>query len=227
MWGDTRDSPNQARYHIYYTSSDDQGETFGFVNEELDLTAGDTRVTDFASNPNYAFPSGLFIGDYFSIDATDEDVAMAWADSRLGEFGPMNQKIAFARMEAVSSPEIFISPPAGPAGQEVTLQGFDFQPDMGVFVQLGDSTISQLRTDLDGGFTARIFMPITSEGSQTITAFDESGNAASTSYFTEFGFGTIAEQLEDLDARLDEVGSSGDTPPDGSASESAAPGEEG
>jgi hypothetical protein len=57
-------------------------------------------------------------------------------------------------------------------------------------------------------------MPITSEGSQTITVFDESGNGASTSYFTEFGFGTIAEQLEDLDDRLDEVGSSGDAPSD-------------
>jgi hypothetical protein len=232
MWGDTRDSPNQARYHIYYTSSEDQGETFGFVNEELDLTAGDTRVSDFASNPNYAFPSGLFIGDYFSIDATDEGVGMAWADARLGEFGPMNQKIAFARMEAVASPEIFIQPPAGPAGQEVTLQGFDFQPDMGVFVQLGDSTISQLRTDLDGGFTARIFMPITSEGSQTITVFDESGNGASTSYFTEFGFGTIAEQLADLDDRLDGIDSGG-AAPDASADastdapESAAPDGEG
>jgi len=205
MWGDMRDSPNQARYHIYYTRSEDQGETFGFVNEELDISAGDTRVTDFASNPNYGFPSGLFLGDYFSLAATEEEVYMVWADSRLGEFGPMNQKIAFARQAAVASPEIFISPPAGPGGQEVTLQGFDFQPDMGVFVQIGDSTISTLRTDLDGGFTARIFMPITSEGSQTITAFDESGNGASTSYFTEFGFGTIQELLDDLGGRLDEI----------------------
>jgi hypothetical protein len=225
MWGDFRDSPNQARFHIYYTSSDDQGETFGFVNDELDLRAGDTRVTDYASNPNYAFPSGLFIGDYFSIDATDEDVNMVWADARLGEFGPMNQKIAFARKAAVASPEIFISPPAGPAGQQVTLQGFDFQPDMGVFVQLGDSTISQLQTDLEGGFTASIFMPITSEGSQTITVFDESGNGASTSYFTEFGFGTIAEQLDDLDERLDSVGSGADTQAD--VSGSPAPADEG
>ena len=156
MWGDMRDSPNQARYHIYYTRSDDEGETFGFVNEELDIRAGDTRVTDFASNPNYAFPSGLFIGDYFSIDATDEDVYMVWADARLGEFGPdRTRRSAFARQQAVPSPEIFISPPAGPGGQQVTLQGFDFQPDMDVFVQLGDSTISQLRTDLDGGFTAQ------------------------------------------------------------------------
>lgn len=205
MWGDMRDDPSQTRYHIYYTRSDDQGETFGFVNEELDLRAGDTRVSDFASNPNYAFPNGLFLGDYFSIAATTEDVHMAWADARLGEFGPINQKIAVARQAAVPSPEIFISPPSGPGGQEVTLQGFDFQPDLTVFVQLGDSTISTLRTDLDGEFTARIYMPITSEGSQTITVFDESGNGASTSFFTEFGFGNIQDLLEDLEERLSEA----------------------
>ena len=198
MWGDMRDDPHQTRYHIYYTRSDDGGETFGFVNEELDLRSGDTRVTDFPSNPNYAFPRGLFIGDYFSISATEDDVHLAWSDSRLGEFGPINQKIAVARVEAVPAPELFISPPSGPGGQEVTLQGFDFQPDMGIYVQLGDSTISTLRTDLDGEFTARIYMPITSQGSQTISVFDESGNGASTSFFTEFGFGDIQKLLEDL-----------------------------
>ena len=198
MWGDMRDDPHQTRYHIYYTRSEDGGETFGFVNEELDLRSGDTRVTDFASNPNYAFPRGLFIGDYFSLAATDDDVHMVWSDSRLGEFGPINQKIGLRAQEAVPAPELFLSPPAGPGGQQVTLQGFDFQPDMGVFVQLGDSTISTLRTDLDGEFTARIYMPITSQGSQTITVFDESGNGASTSFFTEFGFGDIQKLLEDL-----------------------------
>lgn len=198
MWGDMRDDPAQIRYHIYYTRSEDGGETFGFTNEELGLSVGDTRVTDFASNANFAFPGGRFIGDYFSLTATEEDVHMAWPDARLGEFGPINQKIAVARTEAIDSPEIFINPPSGPGGQQVTLQGFDFQPDMGVFVQLGDSTISTLRTNLDGGFTATIYMPITSEGSQNITVFDESGNFAATSYFTEFGFGNIAEQIDDL-----------------------------
>jgi hypothetical protein len=202
MWADTRDDPYEARYHIYYTRSEDGGETFGFENEELGLRSGDTRVSDFPSNPNYGFPSGLFIGDYFSLAASEEDVYMVWADSRLGEFGPLNQKIAFARQEAVPAPEIFINPPAGPGGQQVTIVGSDFQPDMDIFVQLGDSTISQLRTDLDGEFTAQIYMPITSEGSQDITVFDESGNGASTSYFTEFGFGNIQDLLEDLDERL-------------------------
>ena len=202
MWGDMRDDPNHVSYHIYYTRSDDAGETFGFVNEDLGLSVGDTRVSDFPSNPNRGFPFGLFIGDYFSLAATDEDAYMVWADTRLGEFGPTNQKIAFARQRSVPSPEIFLSPPAGPAGQEVTLQGFDFQPDLGVFVQLGDSTISTLRTDDDGGFTARLYMPITSEGSQTLTVFDESGNGASTSFFTEFGFGNIQDLIEGLEERL-------------------------
>jgi hypothetical protein len=203
MWGDMRDSPHQIRYHIYYTRSDDKGETFGFENEELGLFSGDTRVSDYPTNPNYAFPNGLFIGDYFSLSASEEDVYMAWADGRLGEFGPLNQKIGFARQEAVPSPEIFINPPAGPGGQQVTIVGSDFQPDMGLFVQLGDSTISQLRSDLDGEFTAQIYMPITSEGSQTISVFDESGNGASTSFFTEFGFGNIQDLIEDLGDRLD------------------------
>jgi hypothetical protein len=219
MWGDFRDSVSQSSYHIYYTRSDDQGQTFGFTNEELGLSVGDTRVSDFASNPNYAFPRGLFIGDYFSLTATDDDVHMAWSDSRLGEFGPVNQKVAVARTEAVDSPEIFISPPSGPGGQEVTLQGFSFQPDLNVYVQLGDSTISTLRTDSDGEFSARIYMPITSEGSQTISVFDESGNGASTSFFTEYGFGDIQKQIADLTELLVEA----ETVEDGEPTASAAP----
>jgi hypothetical protein len=216
MWGDMRDDPAQIRYNIYYTRSDDQGQTFGFTNEQLGLSVGDTRVTDFASNANYAFPGGRFLGDYFSLTATEDDVHMAWADARLGEFGPINQKIAVARTEAVDSPEIFINPPSGPGGQEVTLQGFDFQPDMGVFVQLGDSTISTLRTNKDGGFTAQIYMPITGEGSQNITVYDESGNGASTSYYTEFGFGNIADLIEQLDGKIDQLQSPApDAPVDG------------
>jgi hypothetical protein len=203
MWGDMRDDPVGARYHIYYTRSDDQGETWGFEQEDIGLRTGDTRVSDFGSNANRGFTFGLFLGDYFSLKATDEDVYMVWADTRLAEFGGTNQKIAFARRSAVISPELFISPPAGPGGQEVTLQGFDFQPNVFVYVQLGDQTIATMRTDDDGQFTSRLYIPITSEGAQTITAFDETGNGATTSYFTEFGFGSIQDLIEDLGRRLD------------------------
>jgi hypothetical protein len=205
MWGDMRDDPNGTRYHIYYTTSADQGETWGFDLEELDLHTADTRVTDFGSNPNRGFPFGLFLGDYFSIQATDEDVYMVWADTRLGEFGAPNQKIAFARRRAIPSPEVFLSPPAGPGGEQVTLQGFDFQPDLNVFVQLGDSIIAVARTDGEGQFSSVLYMPVTSEGEQTMTVLDESGNRATTSFFTEFGFGDIQKLFEDLGQQIEDL----------------------
>jgi hypothetical protein len=195
MWGDMRDDPAHTRYHIYYTASEDRGETWGFELEEDLGRVGDGRVSDFASNPNFGFPFGLFIGDYFSLKATADDVYMVWADTRLGEFGGLNQKIAFSRQRAITSPEVFISPPAGPGGQDITVQGFDFQPDMNVFVQLEDAIIATARTGPDGRFQTRIYVPITGEGAQRLGVFDESGNFASTSFFTEFGFGSIRDLL--------------------------------
>ncbi len=76
---------------------------------------------------------------------------------------------------------------------------------MDVFVQLGDTTIAIARTDQDGGFTAQLYMPVTSEGDQTLTAVDESGNVASTSYFTEFGIGNMQDQNDDLARQLEEI----------------------
>lgn len=114
MWGDFRDDPVEASYHIYYTSSEDSGDSWGF-NEELGLDVGNTRVTDYPTNPNKAFPQGLFIGDYFSIAATDEEAYMVWADGRLAEFGGTNQKIGFARKRQVAA-RMFLSPNAGPGG---------------------------------------------------------------------------------------------------------------
>jgi len=198
MWGDMRDDPIQTRYHIYYTQSLDGGITFGFESPELGFRTADTRVTDFGSNPNRAFPFGLFIGDYFGMAATDGDVYLVWPDSRLAEFGGFNQKIAFARQRAIRAPDIFISPSAGPGGQNVTIQGFDFQPSMNVVVQLQDSVIATARTNSEGRFTSSVYIPVTGEGAQTLNVFDESGNFATSSYYTEFGFGTIEQTFSDL-----------------------------
>ena len=41
----------------------------------------------------------------------------------------------------------------------------------------------------------RIFMPIAGEGSQDITVFDASGNAATASFFMDVGLNTINRQL--------------------------------
>ena len=166
---------------------------------------GDTRVSDFGSNPNSGFPYGLFLGDYFSIKATTDDVYMVWADTRLGEYGAPNQKIGFARRTAIPQPTLFLSPPSGPGGQQVTLQGSGFQPDLNVYVLLGDSTIAQARTDLNGGFTNTLYMPVTSQGPQDLTVVDASGNRATTSYFTEFGFGDIKDQYDALAKQLQQL----------------------
>jgi len=206
MWGDMRDDPSQTRYGIYYTRSEDKGQTWGFEDEQLGLSFRDTRVSDFASNPSKGFPNGLFLGDYFSIRAASpDDVYMVWADTRLGEYGGPNQKIAFARRRSVPAPEVFLSPSSGPGGQQVTLQGFGYQAQMNVYVQLGDSTIATARTDRNGDFSVVLYMPVTSEGAQPLSAVDDSGNIASTSYFTEFGIDTIQRQNEALQDQLDAI----------------------
>ena len=212
IWGDMRDDPVETRYHIYYTTSEDQGETWGFELPDLDLRVGDTRVTDFPSNPNKGFPSGLFLGDYFAVAATEDDAYVVWADTRLGEFGPTNQKIGFSRQRPIPSPEIFISPAAGSGGETITAQGHNFQPDMDVFLQIGGNVIAAGRTDSQGRITTEVFVPISGEGAHQIQLVDESGNFASTSFYMEFGFNNMRDvldvqqgvqsQLESIDQRL-------------------------
>lgn len=211
MWGDMRDDPQEIRYHIYYTRSLDGGSTWGFEDKELGISTPDTRATDFPSNSLKGFTSGLFIGDYFSIAASEKDVYMVWADTRLGEFGGPNQKIGFTRREAVPSPEIFLSPPAGSGGRDVTVQGFGFQPDIDVFIQIGGVIVSTERTGDQGRFTSSLFMPLTGEGAHDVNAFDESGNRAQASFFTDFGFDTVKALHESLRADVNALKSSVDS----------------
>ena len=206
MWGDLRDDPDEVSYHIYYANSEDGGDTWS-VN---------SRVTDFPSNPNRAFPGGRFIGDYFAIAATDEDVYMVWADSRLGEFGPANQKIGFARQRLMPSPSIFISPPSGPAGQDIIIQGFNFQAHRDVFIEVAGVIVSTTRTQDEGRFTTQIFVPISGEGAHTVRAFDSSGNVAGSSYFMDFGFDSIEQVVDliaDLSKQIEALEAGGAAPP--------------
>ena len=202
MWGDFRDDRAQTRYHIYYTTSTNEGSSWGFRDETLDIDTPDTRVTDYHSNPNKGFPGGVFIGDYFSIAASDKDVYMVWADTRLGEFGPTNQKIGFTRRAPIQSPEVFLNPPAGPGGQPVTLQGFNFQPDINVLIRVGGVSVATERTNELGRFTSHVFIPISGEGAHAIDVFDDSGNFATSSFFMEFGFDNIQDTQEELVDRV-------------------------
>ena len=183
MWGDMRDDAFGTSYHIYYASSEDGGETW----------SPNSRVSDFPSNPNVGFPRGLFIGDYFGLKAVEDDVYMVWADTRLGEFGPPNQKIAFARQRLMPNPSIFISPPSGPGGKDVVVQGFNFQPNRPLFIQVDGVLVSTGRTQKEGGFNSQIFIPIAGEGPHEVRVIDASGNVASASFFMDFGFDNLRD----------------------------------
>lgn len=202
MWADMRDDPMEVRYHIYYSRSEDQGATWGFTIPEQNFTAPDTRVTDFPSNSLRGFPRGAFIGDYFSLAATEGEVYMVWADTRLGEFGGANQQIAFARQTAIEPAELFLNPPSGAAGRVVEIQGFGFQPDNNILLLVSGVIVSNPRTDEQGQFQTAIYMPLTGEGPTSITAYDETGNIATASFYTEFGFDTLQRSLDEINAQL-------------------------
>ena len=188
MWGDFRDDKSEKRYNIYYSKSEDGGKTWG---ENI-------RVTDFPTNANLAFPQGQFIGDYFGIASTNKDVYMVWADGRLGEFGGFNQKIAFARLAPIRSSSIFLSPPSGPGGKDIIIQGFDYQPEQDIFIEVSGAVVSSARTDTAGKFSAQIFVPISGQGAHDIRVFDASGNVATTSFYMDFGFDTIQKNLQTI-----------------------------
>lgn len=194
MWGDTRDDRTGLKYNIYYTQSTDNGKTFGF--ESNGIISNDIRITDFPSNPEKCFPRGRFIGDYWGIEATATDVYMIWTDCRLGEYGPINSKIGFARRVAISAPEVNLTPSSGPSGQEVTVQAFNFQPDMSVFVRVGaDISACGGRTNENGFTECKVLMPITaSKGIVDVVVFDESGNQSVASFIADVGIDDLARK---------------------------------
>lgn len=198
MWGDMRDDPQEARFHIYYSESSDKGATWGFVDEQNGINTPDTRVTDFASNSLRGFPGGRFLGDYFAIAAAEDDVYLVWADTRLGEYAGPNQQVGFARKQAIAPPSLFLNPPSGDAGRDVAIQGFGFQPDSDITIDVGGITITNLISNDRGEFQTNVYMPVTGEGARNVTAYDETGNVATASFFTEFGFDSIARELESI-----------------------------
>ncbi len=219
MWGDMREDPEQVRYHIYYTQSTDSGASFGFSDPEIGLNVPDTRVTDFASNSLRGFPGGRFLGDYFAIAANDEDAYLVWADTRLGEFGGPNQQIGFARKQAIAPPQLFVNPSSGPAGANVTIQGFAFRPNSSVIVDVGNIPIITLLSDDQGQFQTSVYMPITGQGPIAIRAADDSGNVATISFFTEVGFDSLAREVIEI-----QQGVNGEAPPLAGAATPVAPG---
>jgi hypothetical protein len=48
-------------------------------------------------------------------------------------------------------------------------------------------------------------MPVSGQGAQPIRVLDESGNVATTSFFTEFGFGDVRTTQRTITERLDTI----------------------
>jgi len=192
-WADRRDDPKDIEYHIYYTKSSDRGEKW----------MENTRVTDYPSNPNYGLY--LYIGDYFSIAATDEEVYVSWTDTRLGRPYSPNMKIGFARTRHIPLPSILVSPPSGHAGQEITIMGENFIPNGEVYIRVGDAYLSAIRSDRDGRFQSKIFMPILGEGPYKIEVIDASGNRAETYFYCELGIDTLEKSIDLMKKEFDKI----------------------
>ena len=195
IWGDFSDDENEASYHIYYTVSENQGIDWGVEFENNEVKSYSSKVSDYPSNPNFAFPGGLFIGDYFSIQVTDNYVYVVWPDSRLGEYGSPNQKIAFARLRPISNPTILVDPTSGSSGSEIKITGSNFQSDKEFYVQLDNIIISSGKINEDGGFETKLFIPVSGAGSHSINVFDTYGNSALASFDVDFGFDTLQDKL--------------------------------
>ncbi len=187
MWGDRRDDPKDIRYHIYYTFSNDTGESF--------IENG--RVSDYPSNPSLGIP--IFIGDYFAMAAGENDVYLVWTDSRTGQRGSPNQDIAFARRRPIPLPTIFIDPPEGPAGEGITLTGSGFaRGERLVLIEVDGVNVGFTFTDQDGEFITKIFAPFSGEGPRRIRVIDVLGNVAEATFYTSFGFDSLKRTIEGL-----------------------------
>ena len=90
------------------------------------------------------------------------------------------------------TPSIFLSPPNGPGGRDVQISGFDFQPDQAIYITVSGVIVSTTRTDENGLFNTRIFIPIAGQGAHSVTAIEASGNVATASFYMDFGFDNLA-----------------------------------
>jgi hypothetical protein len=76
IWYDNRDLPNSNTFHIYWTMSNDDGQTWVPVQ----------RISTAASDLNIGIPSGYnnAAGDYIQVSASHGNVYAAWTDTRSG-----------------------------------------------------------------------------------------------------------------------------------------------
>jgi hypothetical protein len=100
---------------------------------------------------------------------------------------------------------VFLSPPSGPGGKDITIQGANFQPDQDVYLEISGAVVSTVRSDEDGRFMARLFIPISGEGAHDFRAIDASGNIATSSFYMDFGFDNIQESIGQISENVNSL----------------------
>jgi len=193
IFGDRRDDPRDISYHVYYASSEDNGATF----------TPNTRVSDAPSNPFFGFPQGLYIGDYFNLAVSDDDVHVVWTDSRVGTRASINQDILTARLRAVPTPTITVNPQSGAGGTYVAVTGENFAPFRAVDIEIDGVKTASVDTDNLGKFTANLIIPTLTEGDHTIKVVDVLGNLDEAKFHVNFGFDTIDSEMQSLSDQVE------------------------
>ncbi|MEM0472470.1 MAG: hypothetical protein QXX84_06205 [Sulfolobales archaeon] len=171
-WGDKRLDPSGIGYDIYYTYSRDGGRTF----------AKNIRVTDITVNPLLGI--SFFIGDYFGMAVTNDNVYIVWTDSRRGSLtvvpgayrnAALNQDIYIAFIDNRGSPSIEISPPSIEAGYTgtITIHGSNMPREARFGIALGSMILAkEVWSDRSGSFTIHIDIGSLPAGNLSISVFD-------------------------------------------------------
>jgi hypothetical protein len=171
-WGDKRLDPGGIGYDIYYTYSKDGGSTF----------AKNIRVTDITVNPMYGLP--FFIGDYFGMAVSDNNVYIVWTDSRRGSlaFVPgayrnaaLNQDIYIAFLGQRDQPSISIYPEDIETGYTdmVAIDGKGFPREARLGIAIGPMIVSKEVWSDSNGYI-RVYLNVESlpPGNISIQIFD-------------------------------------------------------
>jgi len=194
-FGDRRDDSSDVRYSVYYTNSSDRGDSF----------TSNRRVSDTCSNPFFGSSEGSYIGDYFGVAVSGDDVYVAWTDCRAGSRYYVNQDVMFARVRDIPEPRIGISPNVCSIGDSVTILGVNFSRLRDISLKIDGVEVGGARTDENGRFNATLIVPALSEGNHTVMAIDALGYCADIELQVGFGFDTIRSEFRSVNDRISSI----------------------
>ena len=101
-------------------------------------------------------------------------------------------------MRSVPSPSISVNPSSGPSGTSITVTGSNFgRNGREVFIEFDDVILASTVTNDLGEFTVKISTPTSDEGSHVVRVVDILGNSAEATFYTEVGFNTLLNELQE------------------------------